>query len=256
MFRRIREWRGPSILALLVGLVLLGVSGFAIGVPISEAVSRRMLQRRADYVAQLPIISSAAQLAEARDGDEVLLEGRISPSNRFRALRTWARRDNRYVVHDGRFAAYWTQHVRPVEGGVLFDPHVIRSVPSGLRVQVAAEAEVTIQNADFKTEWERGYDGSISGHDLPPPTDLVVGFELDELVTVQGRMHHGGGKWTVKAEYVLETTAAHYVRTLAQEASEARALARGFSSVLSALALVVGVPCLIGGILAIRRSCG
>lgn len=254
MFSRMRAWRRGAAIGLLLGLMLLIVGVWAIGLPIFEAVTAQMIQRRSDETARLPVIASAAQLAEARDGDDVLLEGRISPSNTFAALRTWRRQDGQYVVYDAKFAAYWTQRVRPVEGGVAYDPHVIRSVRPGLRVQVPPGAEVTIENADFKTGWDRGGTGAIYGRDLPPLIDLVLGVELGEVVTVRGRLHHAGGRWTMKAEYLDDTTATNYISSLKQSASESGALARGFSDTLWALAFVVGVPCIIGGIFVLRWS--
>lgn len=254
MFSRTQERRGASVIGLLMGLVLLVVGAWAIGLPISEAVNVRMRQRQADDFARLPVIASVAQFDDASDGDRVLLEGRISPSNTFTALRTWTRQDGRYVMYDGKFAAYWTQHVRPDEGGVIYDSHVIRSVTAGLRVQVAPGTEVTIENADFKTAWERGYSGGIYGRDLPPVGDWAFGLELGELVTVQGRLHHRSGRRTIEAEELFATSAADHLRSLNQAASEARVEARGFSGVFWALAFVVGGPSLIGGIYVLRRS--
>ena len=250
---RVRS-RGPSVVGVLTGLVLLVVGAWAIGLPIYEAAGAYMTQRRADHVARLPVIVSAAQVDEARDGGEVLIEGRISSSNTFTELRTWKRQDNQYVVYDGKFAAYWRRHVRPAEDGVTYGSHVTRSVPSGLRVQLAPGAEVTIENADFKTGWEHGYVASVYGRDLPPLVDLVNGFEIGQQVTVQGRVHRRGGRRTIDAEYLSDTTAADYLRSLNQMASEAHVEARGLSGVLWALAVVVGAPSLIGGIFLLRRS--
>jgi hypothetical protein len=251
---RIRECRGTSVAGLLMGLVLLLVGAFAISLPILNALDPWMAQRRAGDVARLAVIASAARLDEARDGDEVLLEGRISRANTFTALRTWRSQGGQYVLHDGKFAASWTQHVRPTENGVTFDAQISRWVPAGLRVQVAPDGEVAIENTDFKTNWEGGYSGAIYGRDLPPLIDLVLGVELGQPVTVQGRLHHSGARWTIRADYLFDTTALDHVRSLNQRASEAGALARGFSDVLWAVCFVVGVPCVIGGIIVLRRS--
>jgi hypothetical protein len=151
----------------LMGLVRLLVGAPAISLPVLNALEAWMAQRRAGAVARLAVIASVARLDGGRDGDEVLLEEHISPANAFTALRTWRRQGGQYVVHDGRFAASWTQQVRPTENGVTFDAQISRWVPAGLRVQVAPDGEVAIENTGFKTNWEGGYSGAIYGRDRP-----------------------------------------------------------------------------------------
>ncbi|HEY1307543.1 MAG TPA: hypothetical protein VGF24_28515 [Vicinamibacterales bacterium] len=200
---------------------------------------------------RLPVIATVAELDRARHGDHVLLEARISPSNAFTVLETWIREDHKYVVHTGNFAAYWKRRARPVSNGVTDEVQEVQSVPAGLRVQVE-QADVAIENDDFIPGFEGGSEG-ISGGDAPPPVDLVRGFEIGEFVTVQGRLHNNGRRWAIEAERVDEATAAHYVASLKSDASESERLSRAFSGVLIALALVVGVPSVIGGVYCLRR---
>jgi len=252
MFDLLQRSPGRSVVGIAIGLLLLTVGAWAIGVPVVEAIGVRKLQRRADEVARLPVIVSAAQLDRARHGDHVLLEAPISPTNAFTALQTWTRQDDKYVVRTGNFAAYWKRRARPVSNGVKYEAQVVRSVPAGLRVQVE-QADVTIENDDFTTGYISGGIEGIYGRDAPPPVDLVLGFEIGELVTVQGRLRNSGGRWAIEAEDVQDVTAADYLASFKGAASESEHLWRAFSGVLVTLALVVGVPSVIGGAYCLKR---